>query len=305
MSAFRASVIIPAYNCGRFLAEAVDSALAQTRPPHEIIVVDDGSTDDTPEVAKRFGDRIVYHRQANRGVSAARNAGMERATGNWLAFLDADDLWEGNKLERVAPLCLSEPRPAIVFSDYRTFGAENAIHQPSKSLKRWNAEDDVLVPFVSVMPSAALVPADVPNRFVEWARNDEDAIFFNELAERGRVECVPEPLMRYRKHPASAQAKGATRPAGAENLLRWAREREPRSAGSVRRVMHTFAGLVVAARWKRDWPRYWMFRKFCERNWPDGVDRHPVLAERVWPPLIYRLKDAFDGSRAMHRREGA
>ena len=205
-----------------------------------------------------------------------------------------DDLWEPTKLERVAPLCMSEPRPAIVFSDFRTFGTENSVHRPSESLRKWDASLDVLVPFVSVIPSAALVPAGLPNRFVTWARNDEDAIFFNELAETGPVRCVPEPLMHYRKHPASAQAKAAARPIGAENLLRWARDREATSPGTVARLFHTLAGLVVTARWKRDWPRYWMFRDFCERNWPEGVERHPVLSERVWPRVFYRLKDAVE-----------
>jgi glycosyltransferase involved in cell wall biosynthesis len=293
--AFRVSVIIPAFNCGQFLAETLESALSQTLAAHEVIVVDDGSTDDTLAIAARYEEKIVYVRQVNAGVSAARNAAIERATGNWLAFLDADDLWEPNKLERVAPLCMSDPRPAIVFSDYRTFGAEELVHRPSESFKKWDSTVDVLVPFVSVMPSAALIPAGLPNRFVTWAKNDEDAIFFNELSETGPVRCVPEPLMRYRKHPASAQARAATRPVGAENLLRWARERESQSPGTVAKLFHTLAGLVVAARWKRDWPRYWMFRDFCDHNWPAGVARHPVLNERVWPSVVYRLKDAVFG----------
>ncbi|HJZ55192.1 MAG TPA: glycosyltransferase family A protein [Gemmataceae bacterium] len=291
---FRASVVIPAYNCGGFLAESVESALRQTLPPHEVIVIDDGSTDDTPAVAARFGERIVYHHQPNRGVSAARNGGIDRASGDWLAFLDADDLWEPTKLERVAPVCLSDPRPAIVFTDYRTFGAEDVIHRPSESFRNWNPESDLLVPLVSVMPSAAVVPAGLPVRFVEWAGNDEDAIFFNELSAIGPVRCVPEPLTRYRKHAASAQAKVVAKPTGCENLQRWATEREVTAPGTLRRLFHTLAELAVAARWKRNWPQYWMLRAFCAKHWPADLPRPPVLAERVWPRVAYKLKDAID-----------
>ena len=85
------SVIIPCYNSGTHLAQAIDSVLAQTCPASEIIVVDDGSTDDSPAIMARYGDRIRVVRQANAGLPAARNAGIQAATGEWLAFLDADD----------------------------------------------------------------------------------------------------------------------------------------------------------------------------------------------------------------------
>src|SRR5512141_2349358 len=87
----RFSVIIPAFNAATTLARAIDSVCAQSWPVHEIIVVDDGSTDDTADVARRFGDAVRLIRQRNSGVSVARNAGAAAATGDWLAFLDADD----------------------------------------------------------------------------------------------------------------------------------------------------------------------------------------------------------------------
>ncbi len=92
------SVIIPTYNNASTLARSLDSVLAQTRPAHEIIVVDDGSTDGAREVAAAYGDRVIYHYQANAGVSAARNAGARMATGSWLAFLDADDTFTPDRL---------------------------------------------------------------------------------------------------------------------------------------------------------------------------------------------------------------
>ena len=92
------SVIIPAYNRDRYLAEAIESVLAQTYPAIELIVVDDGSSDRTAEVAQRYA--LTYHFQPNGGISAARNAGIALATGEFLAFLDSDDIWMLDKLSK-------------------------------------------------------------------------------------------------------------------------------------------------------------------------------------------------------------
>lgn len=87
------SVVIAAYNCARYLPEAIESALSQTLPPLEVIVIDDGSTDDTTEVVARYEGKIRYIRQQNMGIAAARNAGIRIARGSLIAFLDADDIW--------------------------------------------------------------------------------------------------------------------------------------------------------------------------------------------------------------------
>ncbi|MGH8246665.1 MAG: glycosyltransferase family 2 protein [Gammaproteobacteria bacterium] len=94
----RISVIIPAFNRGHTLQRALNSVHAQTRCADEIFVVDDGSTDNTAEVLMRY-PRVQCIRLENRGVSAARNAGIRAATGDWLAFLDSDDEWRQRKLE--------------------------------------------------------------------------------------------------------------------------------------------------------------------------------------------------------------
>src|SRR5690242_17155890 len=94
------SAIIPAHNCERFLADAIDSALGQTYAEVECVVVDDGSTDGTADVASAYGNRVRLIRQEQRGVSAARNRGAAEAKGNLLAFLDADDRWLPERVER-------------------------------------------------------------------------------------------------------------------------------------------------------------------------------------------------------------
>ncbi len=106
------SVIIPTYNRADFLKEAVDSVLAQDHPDFELIVVDDGSTDETPELLDRYGDDLRVVRQENAGVSAARNAGIARAAGDLIAFLDSDDLWLPGKLS--AQTAFFDARPESV-----------------------------------------------------------------------------------------------------------------------------------------------------------------------------------------------
>src|SRR5215469_6859032 len=96
------SVVIVNYNYGRFLGDCVDSVLAQTYPNVEVIVVDDGSTDDSLMVLESYQDRIIIIRQNNQGVSRARNTGIRTSKGAWIAFLDSDDLWMEEKLQQQA-----------------------------------------------------------------------------------------------------------------------------------------------------------------------------------------------------------
>lgn len=96
---FSVSVVIPAYNAEGSIRQAINSVLNQTHQPDEIIVVDDGSMDNTQSIIGEYGDKIIDIRQANAGASVARNTGVERAAGKWIAFLDADDEWLPAKLE--------------------------------------------------------------------------------------------------------------------------------------------------------------------------------------------------------------
>ncbi|MBN1846268.1 MAG: glycosyltransferase family 2 protein [Sedimentisphaerales bacterium] len=103
------SVVIPAYNSGCYLGRALDSVLAQTQPAAEIILVDDGSTDETGRIGRAYGPPVRYLRQENAGASAARNAGIEAAAGNWIAFLDADDEWLSEHLQQQRALLVRHP----------------------------------------------------------------------------------------------------------------------------------------------------------------------------------------------------
>ena len=120
----RVSVVIPACNAAAFVREAIDSALAQTHPDIEVIAIDDGSTDGTPAILAAYGDRIRVHRQPNTGVGAARNSGVRLATGEWVAFLDADDVWTPRKIE-VQLNAVADG--AWVYSNRFNFGARGPL----------------------------------------------------------------------------------------------------------------------------------------------------------------------------------
>jgi glycosyltransferase involved in cell wall biosynthesis len=103
------SVVIPAFNAGRFINRTIDSVLAQTYKDYEIIIVDDGSTDNTADAVKSYGSKVRYIYQPNAGDGSARNTGINAATGKWLAFLDHDDEWVPEKLEEQMKLLSANP----------------------------------------------------------------------------------------------------------------------------------------------------------------------------------------------------
>jgi glycosyltransferase involved in cell wall biosynthesis len=115
------SVIIPTYNGSAFLRETIDSALAQTYPRVEVVVVDDGSTDSTPDILASYGDRIKAVTQRNAGTSAARNTGICESSGAYIAFLDHDDLWLPEKLAKQVPVLMENANLGMVYAGIRFF----------------------------------------------------------------------------------------------------------------------------------------------------------------------------------------
>ncbi len=105
----KVSVIIPVYNGSRYLATTLESVLAQSYPLHEIIVIDDGSTDSSPDILRSYGERLRVTRQENQGVAPARNAGLLQVTGDVITFIDQDDLWPAGRTEALVGALQSSP----------------------------------------------------------------------------------------------------------------------------------------------------------------------------------------------------
>jgi glycosyltransferase involved in cell wall biosynthesis len=123
----RVSVVIPTYNCAHFLGRAIDSALAQTFIDREVVVADDGSTDETKSIIDRYGTQVRYFYQPNRGLSSARNLAIANSTGEYLAYLDADDKWYADKLEKQVQFLDTHPECGFVHSDVTVIDDEDAI----------------------------------------------------------------------------------------------------------------------------------------------------------------------------------
>ncbi|MBI1272555.1 MAG: glycosyltransferase [Alphaproteobacteria bacterium] len=124
------SVVIPSYNQARYLGEAIESVHAQTLQPHEIIVVNDCSTDNTREILARYSDVKAHHKPVNEGLGAARNTGISLAQHEWISFLDSDDVWLPHKLEKQVEALRTAPGAEIAF------GLIEQFHSPELAPER-------------------------------------------------------------------------------------------------------------------------------------------------------------------------
>ncbi len=200
------SVVIPTYNYGRYVGEAVDSALAQTYPSVEVIVIDDGSTDDTRDRLVRYGDRIRYVYQVNAGLSAARNTGIREAMGRYIAFLDSDDQFHPRRIELQIPVAESDSQIGIVTSQC-TSGVE--VHWdelPSPPIPSCEITLDDLVVRSRFGPGGVLARRecfDVVGFFDETLRSVEDRDMWIRIASRFKVVRLDASLWWYRTTPGS------------------------------------------------------------------------------------------------------
>lgn len=139
------SVVIPAYNAQAYLGSALDSVFAQTFRDFEVVVVDDGSTDGTPRVAAAYGDTLQYFRQANAGVACARNRGIEASGARYIAFLDADDTWLPEKLERQLSHLARSPQHQACYSAHAVVAEDMRPLRLSRSRRSASLLEDLIL----------------------------------------------------------------------------------------------------------------------------------------------------------------
>jgi glycosyltransferase involved in cell wall biosynthesis len=198
------SAVIPVHDGERFVADAIRSVLGQTRPPNECIVVDDGSTDDTADVVAGFGREVTLVRQVQLGVSAARNTGIRAATGDLIAFLDADDVWLPQKLAQQVPAMAS----CEVGASYTGYAIADADLRWRRLIDRPTPADEIdrllALEVVSVgLSFTGVVRRDVLERiggFNERLSTSADLDLVARLARRSTIVAVPEVLSVYRQH---------------------------------------------------------------------------------------------------------
>lgn len=158
------SVIIPTFNRSSLLQRALDSVLSQTICPHEIIVVDDGGTDETATLVEQEYPEIIYFHQSNKGVSAARNYGIRKATGIWLAFLDSDDSWLPNKLVHQIDALMKNPDMKICHTDEIWIRNGVRVNPMNKHAKSGGWIFQKCLPLCCISPSSVMIHRSVFDR---------------------------------------------------------------------------------------------------------------------------------------------
>ena len=201
------SVIIPNYNYGRFLAQAIDSVLAQSYPRVELLVVDDGSTDGSRGIEPRYGRRLRWITQPRHGVSAARNRGVAESRGELVAFLDADDAWHPEKLARQVAR-LDRPAVGMVCCGLQHIDEAGRALGQSVPTQRGRLLREIALLRWAYAPggSAALVRRTSLERagvFDEQLSTSADWDLWRRIACRDEIEICPEPLVSYRVHAGS------------------------------------------------------------------------------------------------------
>ena len=192
------SVIIPTYDRAGLLPRALHSVLGQSRPPTEVLVVDDGSTDGTERLVRSEFPTVRYSRQENRGVAAARNHGIREARGEWVAFLDSDDEWLPRKLERQLEALRKEPRFLLCHTNEIWIRRGKRVNPMRKHAKSGGHIFEECLPLCVVSPSSVVVHRSLFERvglFDESLPACEDYDFWLRVCSRFPVLYLEKPLI--------------------------------------------------------------------------------------------------------------
>lgn len=205
----KVTVVIPAYNATTYLPETLDSVLAQTFPDFEVLIINDGSTDHIVSWASEIDDpRVKLISQENRGVSEARNTGIKSAQGEYIAFLDADDMWEETKLEKQVRCFESKPEVGLVYTWTRLVdetGQETGIKYDSQV--EGNVWQQILVACIVCSGSSAMVRRccfDRAGLFDPGASPAEDFDMWTRIAQHYSFAVIKEFLLDYRQHSGNS-----------------------------------------------------------------------------------------------------
>ncbi len=206
-------MIVPAHNAEATLAQSLESALAGSYCNFELLIVDDGSSDETPRIADRFAredDRVQLHRRAQGGVSAALNLGLRHARGDYVARLDSDDIWHPTKLEKQMAVVNADPAVALVYTGVRYIDADGfVVRDVAPQRFERGALAHILYSgliggnsSVLMSRSAAIDAGGYDETLISW----EDLFLFASICASHPVACVPEYLVGYRVRPGSLSA---------------------------------------------------------------------------------------------------
>lgn len=208
------SVIIPNFNYGKYIDETIGSVLDQTYRHLEIVVVDDGSTDDSVEKLRRYGNKIRLVESENQGSCKARNLGLLNSSGNYIAYLDADDNWHEEKIELQLTF-LKESRVDLVFCEMRSIGAAPKKEDPGileVINHNWFFNNPGSTPFA---PSSVLMTRSLAAKVGGWNTSltgpAEDFDYFRKCAKFGKIKGLNKTLVNHRQHEKSLTSVNSIR----------------------------------------------------------------------------------------------
>jgi glycosyltransferase involved in cell wall biosynthesis len=257
----KVTTIIPAFNAAEYIEQAVASALSQQGVDNEVIVIDDGSNDQTWDKLKSFGDRIRTSRESNRGPATARNRGAALANSEWLAFLDADDEWLPDKL--VNQLSIADEQTGLVYTDRQHFGATGRVGErqpvPETRPKASLFEHLLLENFITT--SSVLIRKSCFEQLGGFAKEPEPCedwdLWLRYAIGNGKIAHYPKPLTRYRLHANSVSSNQKRMHVGRLTVLRralhLAKGRPP--SGSI--VRHALANAWACSAWNASATQRW------------------------------------------------
>ena len=201
------SIVIPVFNAAAYMKQTLESALEQTYRNIEIVAVDDGSSDGSLALLRSYEPRIKVLSQANRGVSLARNRGVRESSGDFLAFLDADDVWDPTKVERQVSVLTQHPGALAVYCDHRIIDAEGNITGPSGALAQPRTSGQLLRNLILsnfiISPSLVMLRRaafEQVGGFDESVRAAEDYDLWMRIAASGPILYMLDTLVSYRRH---------------------------------------------------------------------------------------------------------
>jgi len=298
----RISVAIPAYNAEQYLREALDSVFAQTLKPHEIILVNDGSSDRTEEIALSYGDSIRYIKQDNQGLAGARNTAIRAATGDWIAFFDADDVMLAEKIERQTKAIEANPAVVVVYSGF-TFlfpdgSTSNSSAFPARELWPALRYRSPILPSTSIVRRDALLEMD---GFRTVPTEDWD-LWFRLIRRWGPAgfQDVPESLLLYRQLDTSLSKKYMNMTRGRiemlDNLLLDGLSGVSREMWKRKLEAKIFYQVSLAMRENND-QRYWAFAIESLLRWPLWGKVNTPFRYVVFANMFYRKLRNFQFSR--------
>ncbi len=227
------SCIVPVFNGERYLNEALESVLAQTYRPLEIIVADDGSTDGTPSVVASYGDQVTFRSQPTAGPAATRNLGLTAARGAFVAFLDADDLWHQEKLARQMARFAARPEVDVCVTHVRHFWVPELSDEETRFRHHWRAE--ALPGYYTSTLLARWTVFDTVGEFDPALWHSDATEWFLRAADHGAVlELLPEVLTHKRLHHSNlSRREGEASRQEFIRLVKASHERRRRQDGEV------------------------------------------------------------------------